>query len=101
MTSNAWRTRHYSVERISDCFLAVRNHKTSRTTVLMVRKEESSAIGSKGHLVFQQDGRGMYLMQAWFAGTSGHVETVARPKHDLEYAKGSSPAGSPIEVALK
>jgi hypothetical protein len=90
----------YSVEPLSGCFLAIRDNKTSRTTVLMVRKEEGRGLESTAHLTFQREGRGMYLTQAWFAGYQGHIETVAKPKRDLEYAK-ATPAGPSIEVALK
>jgi hypothetical protein len=91
----------YSVERINSSFLAVRNNKTSRITVLMVRGEQGRGLQSNAHLTFQREGRGMYLTQAWFAGSSEYVQTVAKPKRDLEYAKGASPAGQVIEVASK
>jgi hypothetical protein len=42
----------------------------------------------------------MYLKQAWFAGSSEHDQTVAKPRRNLEYAKGT-PTGPSIEVALK
>jgi hypothetical protein len=90
----------YSVERISGCFLAVRNNKTSKTTVLMVRKEEGRGLTSQAHLVFQRGGREMYLTQAWFAGAQEHVQAVAKPKRDLEYAKNASAAPS-VEIAAK
>ena len=90
----------YAVERLSNCFLAVRNNKTSRTTVLMVRREEGRALESSSHLVFERNGKGMYLAQAWFAGSSEHDQTVAKPRRDVEYAKGTSTTPS-IEVALK
>jgi hypothetical protein len=91
----------YSVERINSSFLAVRNNKTSRITVLMVRGEQGRGLQSNAHLTFQREGRGMYLTQAWFAGSSEYVQTVAKPKRDLEYAKGASSAGQVIEVASK
>ena len=91
----------YSVERINSSFLAVRNNKTSRITVLMVRGEQGRGLQSNAHLTFQREGRGMYLTQARFAGSSEYVQTVAKPKRDLEYAKGASPAGQVIEVASK
>jgi hypothetical protein len=91
----------YSVERINSSFLAVRNNKTSRITVLMVRGEQGRGLQSNAHLTFQREGRGMYLTQAWFAGSSEYVQTVAKPKRDLEYAKGVSPAGQVIEVASR
>jgi hypothetical protein len=90
----------YSIQQISSCFLAVRNNKTSKTTVLMVRKEEGRKLQSSSHLIFERDGRGTYLTQAWFAGSSEHDQTVAKPKHDPEYVKATL-AGSSIEVALK
>jgi hypothetical protein len=91
----------YSVEPLSDCFLAVRNNLTSRTIVLMVRKEEGRGDRSARRLVFQRQGQEVYLTQAWFGASQEHVEAVAKPKRDLEYAKGSSAAGQSIEVASK
>jgi hypothetical protein len=91
----------YSVGRINSCFLAVRNIKSSRTTVLMVRQEQGRGLESNAHLTFQREGRGMYLTQAWFAGSQEHVVAVAKPKRDLEYAKGVSPAPQVVEVASK
>jgi hypothetical protein len=91
----------YSVEPLSDCFLAVRNNQTSRTVVLMVRKEGGRGLASTRRLVFQREERGMYLTQAWFGGSQEHLEAVAKPKRALEYAKGTSPAGQSIEVASK
>jgi hypothetical protein len=90
----------YSVEQISDCFLAVHNNKTSTTTVLMTRKEPRRGLTSQAHLVFHRGGREMYLTQAWFAGAQEHVDAVAKPKRDLEYAK-NAPAGQSIEIAAK
>ena len=91
----------YSVERINSSFLAVRNNKTSRITVLMVRGEQGRGLQSNAHLTFQREGREMYLTQAWFAGSSEYVQAVAKPKRELEHAKGASPAGQVIEVASK
>jgi hypothetical protein len=89
----------YSVERISDCFVSVRNNKTSKTQVLMVRKEYGrGSIASGSHLVFQREGRGTYLTQAWFGGTNEYVGTAKLPQRDVEYAKGDSQV-SHIEVA--
>jgi hypothetical protein len=42
----------------------------------------------------------MYLTQARFAGTNEYVKTVAKPKRELENAKGASSSGT-IEVAAK
>ena len=56
---------------------------------------------TRSHLVFERVGKGMYLTQAWFAGTNAHVEAVAKPKSDLDYAKQNAPAPSIIEVASK
>jgi hypothetical protein len=90
----------YSVERLNTWFLTVRNVKTSKTVLLMVRKEQGRTLASNAHLTFQREGRGMYLTQAWFAGSPEHVEAVAKPKRDLEYAK-TAPAGQVVEVASK
>jgi hypothetical protein len=90
----------YSVERINNCFLTVRDNKTSRAAVLMVLGEQGRGYQSRAHLVFQREGRGMYLSQAWFAGTNQYVKTLAKPKPDLQDAKGSSSSGT-IEVAAK
>jgi hypothetical protein len=91
----------YSVERLDNCFLAVRNNKTSKTVVLMVRKEQGPARESSAHLTFQREGRALYLTQAWFGGSQEYLKSVAKPKRDLEYAKQTSPAAQSIEVASK
>jgi hypothetical protein len=90
----------YSVERINNCFITVRDNKTSKATALMVLGEQGRRYQSRAHLVFQREGRGMYLSQAWFAGTNQYVKTAAKPKSALEDAKGSSSSGT-IEVAAK
>jgi hypothetical protein len=90
----------YSVVRTSDCFLLVQSKTTSRAAYLMVRAVDGSAPESGGHLTFQREGRGMYLTQAWIAGEDRPVETVAKPKRDLEYAKQIAPAEQ-IEIASR
>jgi hypothetical protein len=90
----------YSVERISNCFLRVRDNKTSRSTVLMVYGEQGLRYESQARLIFQREGRGIYLTQAWFAGTNQYVKMEAKPKSDQQDAKGSSSSGT-IEVAAK
>jgi hypothetical protein len=88
----------YSVERVSDCILLVRGRPGG--AYLMVREQDGRSGNSGSHITFQREGRGMYLTQAWFAGTDRHVETVAKPKRDLEYAKQIAPAEQ-IEIASK
>ncbi len=87
----------YSLERISDSFVAVRNRKTLNAVVLMVRRENGRG-PSKAHLVFQRGGRGMYLTQAWFGGTNEYVGTAKLPSRDVE-AKAGSQVPSSVEVA--
>jgi hypothetical protein len=91
----------YSVERVTDYALEIRNNKTRKGIFLMVRGENRHDSVSKSRLVFERAGSGMYLTQAWFAGTNAHVEAVAKPKRDLDYAKQSSAGPSTIEVASK
>jgi hypothetical protein len=91
----------YSVERLNNCFLAVRNNKTARTVALMVRKEQGSVGVSSAHLTFQREGRVIYLTQAWFGGSQEYLKSVAKPNHDRDYAKQSSPAAHTVEVAAK
>jgi hypothetical protein len=91
----------YSVEQISGYALQVRNNKTRNSIFLMVRGEDRRGAVSTSRLVFQRAGKGVYLTQAWFAGTNDHVQAVVKPKRDLEHAKQSSPAPSTIEVASK
>jgi hypothetical protein len=90
----------YSVERINSSFLTVRENKTGKATAWMVLGEQGRGYPSRAHLVFQREGRGMYLTQAWFGGTNQYVKTTAKPKRELENAKGSSASGT-IEVAAK
>jgi hypothetical protein len=98
--TSTWLPGSYSVERINNCFLTVRDNKTSKATVLMVLGEQGRGYPSRSHLVFQREGRGMHLTQAWFAGTNQYVKSTAKPKRDLESAKGPSSSGT-IEVAAK
>lgn len=91
----------YSVEQVSGYALEVRNKKTRNSIFLMVRAEDRHDSVSKSRLVFERAGNGMYLAQAWFAGTNTHLEAVAKPKRDLEYAKQNAPAPSTLEVASK
>jgi hypothetical protein len=85
----------YSIARTSECFVALHNNKTSKTVVLMVRKEEGGR-SSGAHLVFQREGRAIYLTQAWFTGAEEYVGTAKLPKRDVEYANTQV---SHIEVA--
>jgi hypothetical protein len=91
----------YSVEQVSGYALEVRNNKTRNSIFLMVRGDNRYDSVTRSHLVFERAGKGMYLTQAWFAGTNAHVEAVAKPKSDLDYAKQNAPAPSIIEVASK
>ena len=90
----------YSVERLSNYILSIRNNKTFRTIALTILGEQGRGYESQAHLVFQRDGGRMYLTQARFAGTNEYVKTVAKPKRELENAKGASSSGT-IEVAAK
>lgn len=88
----------YSVERISDNALLVRNNKSSRGVLFPVGIEQGPALESRSYLTFLRDGRSTYLKQASFAGTSLHMDTGAKVKRGQEYA-GATP--STIEVASK
>ena len=66
----------------------------------MVRGEDSHD-SSRSQLVFERGGNGMYLAQAWFAGTNARLKAVAKPQRDLGHAKQNAPAPSTIEVASK
>lgn len=91
----------YKVQQLSDRFLSLRNIKTAKTQVLMVRPESGRVIESQGRLVFHRDGRRNYLTQVWIAGTNIHSELVAHPTLEQKLAKSTPPAGSTFEVALK
>jgi hypothetical protein len=91
----------YSVERVSNYALAVRNNKTNHGVFLAVRGEDGRGIASRGRLVFERAGGGMYLTEAWFAGTDKQLDAVSKPQRDRDYAKQNSPATRVIEVASK
>ena len=90
----------YKVELLSDRFLSLRNTATNQTWVLMIRPETGSAIETRGHLTFQQEGSRKYLAQIWIAGTSMHSEMAIQHKHERNLAK-SDTAPSAIELALR
>jgi hypothetical protein len=91
----------YSVERVSDYALEVRDNKTNHGVFLAVRGEDGRGITSRGHLVFERAGGDMYLTEAWFTGTDKQFDAVTRPSRDRDYAKQSSPAAHTVEVAAK
>lgn len=73
----------YSVEQVSGYALEVRNNKTRNSVFLMVRGENRYGSVTRSRLVFVRAGRGMYLTQAWFAGTNARRsggEAQVRPR---------------------
>jgi hypothetical protein len=91
----------YKVQLLSDRFLSLRNTRTDKSQVLMVRPESGRVIETQGRLIFQRNGGRNYLKQVWIAGTSVHSELAVHPSHNQELAKQTPQEGSTIEVALK
>jgi hypothetical protein len=89
----------YSVERVSPSFLYLRNRLTQHAEFLMVRPENGSAIESRGRLVFQRQGKRIYLSQVWQAGSSTHSQLPVPAKRDQEVARGMERGR--FELALK
>lgn len=91
----------YKVQSLSNRFLSLRNIKTDKTQILLVRPETGVVIETQGRLVFQRSGGRSYLTQVWIAGTNMHSELTTRPKPDRKLAKGLAPTDSSFEVASK
>lgn len=91
----------YKVQLLSDHFLSLRNIKTDKTQILLVRPEEGRVIETKGRLIFRHDGGRNYLTQVWIAGTNVHSELAVRLKPERAFAKGVALPDSSFEVALK
>ena len=91
----------YQVQLVSDRFLYLRNAKTARSEIMMVRPEAGRAIETRGRLVFHRVAGHSYLTQVWIAGTSVHSEVVGHPKPPSELAQKGQPLESTFELALK
>ncbi len=91
----------YKVQFLSDRFLSLRNIKTDKTEILLVRPEEGRIIETQGRLIFRRDGGRNYLTQVWIAGTNVHSELAVGLKRERTFAKGVAPQNSSFEVALK
>ncbi len=91
----------YQVQLLSDRFLSLRDTKTAKTQIVMVRPEPGRVIEAQGRLVFHRYGSRNYLMQVWLAGTNKHSELVVRPTLEQKLTKNIPAAGSSFEVALK
>jgi hypothetical protein len=91
----------YKVQLLSDRFLSLRNIKTGKTEILLVRPDEGRVIETQGRLIFRRDGGRNYLTQVWIAGTNVHSELAVRPRTKQAFAKGVAPQDSSFEVALK
>jgi hypothetical protein len=90
----------YKVQLLSDRFLSLRNIKTDKTEILLVRPDEGRVIETRGRLIFRRDGGRNYLTQVWIAGTNVHSELAVRPRTKQAFAKGVPPQDSSFEVAL-
>ena len=91
----------YKVQLLSDRFLSLRNIKTNKTQVVMVRPELGHVVETQGRLVFERhDGR-LFLKQVWIAGTSMHSELYVNTKPERTMAKEIPPPDSTFELALK
>jgi hypothetical protein len=91
----------YKVQLLSDHFLSLRNVKTDKTQILLVRPEEGRVIETQGRLIFRRDGGRNDLTQVWIAGTNIHSELDVRPSTERVFAKEVKPQDSSFEVALK
>ena len=91
----------YKIQLLSDRFLSLRNIKTDKTEILLVRPDEGRVIETRGRLIFRRDGGRNYLTQVWIAGTNVHSELAVRLRTKQTFAKGVAPQDSSFEVALK
>jgi hypothetical protein len=91
----------YVAQLQSDRFLSLRNVKTGRSQVVMVRPDDSGRMTNTGRLVFERYGRRSYLKQVWIGGTSSHSELVVRPRIEQELAWQAPHFIGSIEIASK
>ena len=91
----------YEVQLLSDRFLSLRNVKTDKTQILLVRPDEGRVIETQGRLIFRRGGGRIYLTQVWIAGTNVHSELAVRTKPERAVANGVTPQDFSFEVALK
>jgi hypothetical protein len=91
----------YRVERLSERCVSIRDIKTARTMLVMVRPEEGRALESHSRLVFDRQGNQNYLTQVWIPGTSTYSKLTARPPQINQELAKHQPAHSTVEVASK
>jgi hypothetical protein len=91
----------YRVQLMSGCYMLIRNIKTARTIVVMIRPEQGRYLESHSRLVFDRYGSQNYLTQVWTPNTNRYSKLTAAPKFHEELAKQVHPAVSTIEVASK
>jgi hypothetical protein len=91
----------YRVQLLSQRYLSIRNVKTARTIVVMIRPEQGRAFESHSRLVFDRYGNQNYLTQIWALGTNMYSKLTAKPSFNQELAKQAHPAASTVEVAAK
>lgn len=93
----------YKVDLSSPSYVTLIDRNTAKVVgSFLVRKEQGTAIETRGRLIFRQTGRRKTLTQVWVAGSSMHGELAFQPKveREMEAAK-SAPTSSLIEIALK
>jgi hypothetical protein len=91
----------YRVQRLSEYFLSIRNDKTARTIVVMIRPEQGRTLESYSRLVFDREGNQNYLTQVWTPNTNKYSQLTVKPRFNQELAKQSHPSASTVEVASK
>jgi hypothetical protein len=91
----------YRVQLLSQRYVSIRNIKTARTIVVMVRPEQGRYLESHSRLVFDRQGSQNYLSQVWTPNTNSYSKLTAAPSFNQELAKQVHPASSTIEVAAK
>lgn len=91
----------YKVQLLSDRFLSLRNIKTGKTQIVMVRPESGQVIETRSRLVFQRHDGQLSLKQVWIAETNMHSELYAHTKPERTVAKEIPPLDSTFELALK
>jgi hypothetical protein len=90
----------YSVERLSDNFVALIDSKTGKTRgIVLVRPEAGTRTESVGSLVFASYGSTYVLKELRMPGSSMHSELAAQPRPEPLAAKNASV--STFEIALR
>ncbi len=87
---------HYTIERIANGRLRIRNEDGSVSTIFLAIPAQESRTPEKAHFIFHHYGSEYFLAKIWVAGQQGGWELL-KGKYEMEIAKKQTAA---VETAV-